>query len=214
MAIKNLLKLGLNKDQVREAMEQWYTEEFIEPEQLTPEQRKYKEAERELKTYKEKEAAALKEQQDKEFEALTTKEREHMQTSITEALDKSGLPRSKFMVSRIAFYMHKNLTNGWDAPMDVIVEQVKKERMDMVSDLINNSDMDSLESYFGPELFKKLRKHDLTKLRQRKMGGVSPENQVNAGSVSKRDDDDNGGKISYREVERRRRLLMQGKSVT
>lgn len=203
-------RLGHMKDDLREVVEQWYTEEFIEPEKMTPEQRRLKEIEKELRSYKEKETTAQKESEAKQMAEMTAKETEHFQASIIGALEKSGLPRTKSVVRKMAFYMHQNLEKGWDAPMELIIEQVKRDRQDDIADIINSSDMDTLESYFGPELFKKLRKHDLTKLRARKAGGVDPEHAVNPRQAGKATDEDHG-KISYRDVNKNLRRLMQGK---
>lgn len=201
--------LGLTKDQVRSAMEAWYTKEFIEPEQMTPEQLELRNAREKLKKYEETEKAKQKELQDAEFETLTSKERESLQTQITTALDESGLPKTKFIVARMAFYMHKNLSNGWDAPMDVIIDQVKKERQSMLSDLTESSDAEALISYLGKDFVNKIRKYDLAQLRARKNGGVSADDAIRAAPRQSKTEET--GPISYRDVNKNLRRLMQGK---
>lgn len=202
--------LGLTKDQVRTAMEAWYTREFIEPEQMTPEQLELRNAREKLKKYEDSEKTKQKEQQDAEFEALTTRERETVQVQITDALDASGLPKTKFIVARMAFYMHKNLSNGWDAPMEVIIDQVKKERQSMLSDLTESSDAEALISYLGKDFVNKIRKYDLAQLRARKNGGVNSDDAIRTAPRQSKTEEESGP-ISYREVNRKLRNIMQGK---
>ena len=202
--------LGLSKDQIRTAMEAWYTREFIEPEQMTPEQLELRNAREKLRAYEEAEQAKVKEKEAAEFEAMTARERESVQTQITDALDKSGLPKTKFIVARMAFYMHKNLTNGWDAPMEVIIDQVKKERQSMLSDLTESSDAEALINYLGKDFVNKIRKHDLARIRARKNGGVSEEDAIRT-SPRQSKTDAGGGPISYRDVNKRLRSIIQGK---
>lgn len=198
--------LGLSKDQVREALENWYSKEYIEPETLSPQERKYKEMEQRLKSFeqseKDKLAKAQKEQEDK----ITNNQKEHLQKQITDAIDGSGLPRTKFIAQRMAYYMRQNLINGWEAPMGVIVDQVKKERREMMSDLTEASDGDTLISMLGEGVVKKIQKHALEKLRQsREIRGASPEVRSNPTP--------NGSKerLTSGQVAENLRLMRQGK---
>lgn len=200
--------LGLTKDQVRQAMEDWYTREYIEPEKLTPEQLRLRDAESKLRTYEEQEKQKQKEQQETQMAELTQRQREHVQNQITETLDKSGLPKTKFIVSRMAYWMRHNLSNGWDAPMEVIIDQVKRERQDMLSDLTTSTEMDTLVNYLGKDFVNKIRKWDLSQLRARKSGGVNPEDAIRPKQNEKPEE---GGTRYYRDVNKNLRRLMQGK---
>lgn len=202
-------KLGLSKDQVRAAMEEWYTREFIEPEQMTPEQLRLRNAEAKIKQYEDDERTKVAKEAEAQMEALTSKERESVQTQITSALDASGLPKTKFIVSRMAFYMHKNIQSGWDAPMEVIIDQVKNEQRSMLSNLTESSDADALSALLGDGFINKLRKHDLMRLRQRRAGGIAPEDQITSTPRQSKTQDE--GRISYRDVNKNLRRLMQGK---
>lgn len=160
--------LGLTKDQIKDAFEKWYAAEYIDPETLTPEQLKLRDAEARLKAYEDAEKEAKAKAEADEQEKLTNQQLEHLQNQITEAMDRSGLPKTKFIVSRIAFYMRENLTKGWDAPMDLIISQVRKERQAMMSDLTESSDPETLIAMLGEGVVNKIRQHDLKKLREKR----------------------------------------------
>ena len=160
-------ELGLTKDQIRSRFESWYKENFIDPETMTDEQKEL----RDLKKYKEQKAAEEKEREEKDRltqeEQLESHAREQLQKDIIQALDTSGLPKSRFTVSRMAYWMKQNLSKGFDAPTDVIIQQVKDERAQIVSDLISNSTAEQIVETLGEDLINKLRKYDVERLKKR-----------------------------------------------
>jgi len=199
-------QLGLTKDQIREAFEKWYTQEFIEPETLTPDQKRAKEMERELERYKNQEKEMREKMEREEQDKLTTQQREYLQQQIIDALEKSGLPKTKFFAQRMAFYMRENLLKGWEAPIELIASQVKKERQAMMADLTENADVESLVSMFGEGIINKIRQHDLKQLREKRQfpspQGSTTDGYGNAAS---------GEKISSTEVTKRLREMRMGK---
>lgn len=196
--------LGLTKDQIRDAFEKWYTAEYIEPETLSPDQRKMKELEQKLRKYEQDEQEKLLRSQQEQEEQLTNKQREYLQNQIIEAMDKSGLPKTKFLAGRMAFYMRENLKNGWEAPIEMIVSQVKKERQAMMSDLVSHSEGESLIQMLGDEVVNKIRQHDLKQLRSKRQG--IPTSMGYGNSQPNRDE-----KISSTEVARRLREMRSGR---
>lgn len=165
--------LGLSKDQIREQFEEWYAREFIEPESLTPEQKKLREAEAKLKKYEEDEKARAEEKLKNEQEAMTTQAREQLQGQIIEALETSGLPKTNFTIRRLAYWMQRNQANGFDAPIDVVVGQVRNEINSSLRDLVEASDGEVLIKILGDGVIQKLRKYDLEQLRKmRGQGGA------------------------------------------
>jgi|SRR6478672_990245 len=160
--------LGLTRDQVRDAVEKWYSKEFIEPETLTAEQRKMKEYEEKIQQYEQQERQKKEELEREAEEKMTSHQREFLQNQIIEALEKSNLPKTKDTVKRMAFYMRQNLMNGWDAPMEMIISQVKKERLESIRDEVSNSNAEQIIDMFGEDLINKIRQHDLKQLRDRR----------------------------------------------
>lgn len=166
--------LGLSKDQIREQFEEWYASEFIEPESLSPEQKKLKEAETKLKKYqdeeKQREEQKLKDQQ----ESMTAKAREEVQGQIIEALETSSLPKTNFTIRRLAYWIQRNNANGFNAPTEVLVGQVKNEITSSLRDLVEASDGDVLIKLLGDNVIQKLRKYDLEQLRKLRNGPTPP----------------------------------------
>ena len=58
--------------------------------------------------------------------------------------------------------------NGWDAPMEMIISQVKKERLESIRDEVSNSNAEQIIDMFGEDLINKIRQHDLKQLRDRR----------------------------------------------
>ncbi len=198
--------LGLTKDQIRDAFEKWYAKEYIEPETLTADQKRIREQEERLSKYeqqdKEKKEREEKEQEDK----LTHHQREFLQGQIIEALEKSNLPKTKETVRKIAFYMRQNLANGWEAPMEMIIRQVKNDRQGSFRDEIENCSIEQAVELLGEGFMNKVRSHDLQKLRERRqLPGQVSNPRAGTGPL------DESKKISSSEVNRRLRDMRLGK---
>lgn len=176
--------LGLSKDQIREAFEEWYSKEFIEPESLTPDQKKVREAEAKIKKYEEaekaREAETLKTQQD----AMTTQARERVQTQILEALESGKLPKTNFTIRRLAYWMQRNHANGFDAPTSVLISQVRNEATSSLRELVDASDGEVMIQLLGENIIQKLRKYDLEQLRKSRGQPSSVASEATPGSAT------------------------------
>lgn len=196
-----LMDAGLTKDEAREAFENWYSSEFIEPEALTAEQRELKKAQDELKRYK----ALEKEYQEKtrahqEEEEVKT-HRESLQKQIIDAMDEHKLPRSKFAVSRVAFYMKQARDKGFEAPMDLIMEQVKEERKYMFQDVPEDANYTDLIHIYGEDVVKRIISEHLKHIRdQRGKAAIVAQTDIKK--------DSGKGKLTMREAEENLKRLM------
>lgn len=197
--------LGLDKNQIREAFEEWYAAEFIEPESLSPEQKKLREAEARLKKYEEDDKSREEEKQRAHQESLTTQAREQIQKQIIEALDVGKLPKTNFTLRRLAYWMERNRANGFNAPTEVLVGQVKNEINTSLRDLVEQSDGEVLVNLLGDNLIQKLRKYDLEQLRKMRSQPAAPaQDQSNAPK-----EDRHGRAITSSEVNQRLRNLQK-----
>lgn len=195
----------LPPEQRRQALEDYYAKEYIEPETLSPEQRRMKELEEWKRAREaEDEQKRLKEEEEKN-EKLTSHEREYMQSQIIEAIEKSNLPKTKETVKKIAFYMRQNLMNGFDAPMGLIIKQVKNERQSSFRSEVEGSTVEQIIELLGEDFINKIRKHDLEKLRERRQGPPVGSSTRSAGTGPM-----DGGKISYREVQENLNKMRRG----
>lgn len=154
--IEHLMEAGLTEDEAREAFESWYSRKYIEPESLTPDQRKARALEDELKRYKQAEKDWQEKQRESQLQAETSAHREVIQKKIIEAMDANGLGKlskaaKTFAISRIAFYMKKAAEQGYEAPMDLIAQQVKEEQAYFRQDPPDGADWTGLiEMYSEP----------------------------------------------------------------
>jgi len=167
-------ELGLSKEQIREAMESWYSQEFIEPETLTEDQRKSKTLEAELARYKDLERRYHEKKEREAQEKADAEITQKTQSDIIEALEAHKLPKSKSVVKRIAFYMRQNLANGWEAPMDLIVQQVKNDMRSEDSE-ISSYTYEQVIDRFGEDFVNMVIRENLKKLREkRQSAGAQP----------------------------------------
>lgn len=161
-------ELGLTRDEIRVKMEQWYKENFIDPETMTEEQKRLRDLEK-YKKGKEEEETTAKERQ--ELEAKAQEEREAVESAqkeIIETLKKSGLQQTRFNAGRIAYWMKANLQRGYNAPMAVILNQVKAERADIFSHEVKERPIEEiLSEEWGQEFINRVRKFDLERLKTR-----------------------------------------------
>jgi hypothetical protein len=168
--------LGLSEEQVRAAFEEWYSERFIKREKMTPAERRLADAEAKIKQYEDEKAAERAEKQKQADQELDAKTAAEIQKEIIETIQTSGLPKSRFTVSRIAYWTRVNEEQKMNAPRELIVQQVQKEMRQLMDDMVQSSDGEVLEKLLGEGTTKKLRKLALERLRAKraKLGEAPP----------------------------------------
>ena len=195
-------ELGLSKLQIQTALEEWYHENVIQEETLSPEQKRLRDAESKLKKYELDEQSRNDKEENEQREKLTNQEKEYLQNQIVQALDGSGLPKTKFIAGRVAFYMRENLLNGWDAPVEMIIDQVKKERQSLMSDITDASDPETLIALLGEGVVNKIRKYDLEQLRAKRGTPPPTLNPTHSNKPAER--------LDMRDVDARLRAMRDG----
>jgi hypothetical protein len=158
-------RLGLNEDQKREMFEKWYRTKYIEPQTLTPEQKKLREQEAELKRYRDEKAAEEKRQQEQQEQELENYHRGNYQKTILEALDTEGLPRTEFTGRRMVDLMAKNVQLGFDLSAKQIAQLVREDYLKEIKVVLGATDGDTMLKLMGDDIANKLRKADLARLR-------------------------------------------------
>lgn len=196
-------ELGLTKDQIKDAFEKWYHKEFIEPEGLTEEQLEARRAKEELKKYKEQERIA-KEQQEKEAEEkMTATQRTEMERSLIKAIEENKLPKTKFTVGRMAFYLGQAIKSGVEVPMDLIAQKVQQEKQDIIGELLHTQDIEAAIQILGEDFINKVRQYDLKRLREKRQGVAAP--VVSAPQAAPKDH------MGYEDVSKNLKLMRMGK---
>lgn len=171
---------GYNKEEAKAAFEEWYHEDFIAPESMTPEQKRIAQLEREK-------ADALKWKEERERNDKETEEKkldeaynQTLQKELKELIDESGLPKTKFTAARMAYWLRVNEAKGIQAPKSLIIQQVKKEAGDVVKSLVSATAGDAAKmiEVLGEDVVRAIRKYDIAQMRARRNGTI-PNNTPN-----------------------------------
>lgn len=160
-------KTGMN---AREWAEQFLIKE-IEREQMSPEQKKAWENEEELRQYKNKEKQTAEKERTDQIAALEKTHLQNYDVMFTEALQKSGLPKTAYTVKRMAELQLVNVKKKLDLNADQLAKLVREDYAAEQKSLLSAYDGDQLIDFLGPEIVKKLSKAQIAKLKNR---GVAP----------------------------------------
>lgn len=204
-------ELGLSKDQIRDAFEKWYAKEYIEPETLSPQELQYKRAMEENQRYKQQEQEFQAKQQQEALEKMTVAQRDVIQQQIIDAMDKSGLPKTPFYAQRMAFYMLQNARNHFDAPVEMIVSQVKREERDRLQGITKDAPVEYLIETLGEDVINKIRKWDLERLRAKRNFQPAQGSYQEARSSQTQTSYQERPRMSSRDVDQRLRDIRLGK---
>ena len=111
---------------------------------------------------KEKETVETSERQKKEYDIA-----QGYQATIIDALNKTGLPKTPKLVARTAEIFKHNIQHGLELSPEMLAKEVKSERLAELKAIINDADGPQLIEMFGEEMAKKIRRHDIMKLKER-----------------------------------------------
>lgn len=142
-----------------------YLSKQLEIESLSPEQRKYREMEEQIRKHDEDKKRLTEETQSKQRTELEKHYAQDYDKKITEALSSSGLPKTAKTVKRMAELLHQNLKHGFDFEPKQLVEMVRKDYLNEIKELFGASDGDTLLKILGDDTANKIRKADLARLK-------------------------------------------------
>ena len=140
--------------------------EEIERSQLSPEELRIRELEETLASMKEEKEREAKEIQEREFERLREQEFERYDSMISQAIEKSDLPKSPYVIKKMADYMLLGLQNGLDvAPTDVI-SLVRDEIHNDIKEMFGAMPDEVLEQLIDKQTYDRMRKRNLSKSKE------------------------------------------------
>jgi len=166
-------------------------EQEIENAQKSPEQLEKERIEAELKSLKEEREREKQEFEQKEFERLQEQAYERYDQQMTDALERSNLPKEPYVVKKIADYMLVALQEGYDVSADDVIPLVKQELEKDIQTLINAMPDEALEQFLGKQRLANFRKKNLAKAKE--AVAVSSAKAVK----------DTGGKTAVKEPEKK-----------
>lgn len=199
-------ELGLTKEQIIAEVEKWYAKEVIEPEGLSEEQKRSRELETRLKRFEEQEAEAKQKQAQEAEQREVEGWREALQKQIIEAIEGKRLKKTNFAIALAAKYMRVASTRGYEAPMDLVVQQVQKETRDIVRGELQGLDYDGMVDLIGEEGIDVIRKAALQELRKRRQNG-----QFAPSAHSEPSQRSNSERVSYSDVNKRLKDIRMGR---
>lgn len=141
-------------------------EEEIANSQKSPEQLEKEKLEKELKAIKEEREKEKEESKKKELERLQQQEYERYDMLMTQALDKSDLPKSPYVVKKIADYMLLGLEQGHDITPEDVLPIVREEMQNDLKDMFAVMPDEVIEALVGKDVISRIRKKNIAKAKQ------------------------------------------------
>ena len=138
-------------------------EEEIANSQKSPEQLEKEKLQAELKRMKEDRDREKEDFQKKESERLTQQAYEQYDTEMTRAIEKSDLPKSPYVVKKMADYLYTALQNGVDLTADEVMPLVREEIQKDIADMFSTMPEDVISKILGKDVLTKLRKSNIAR---------------------------------------------------
>lgn len=138
-------------------------EEEIENSRKTPEQIKAEQLEKELKKLKDEREKEKKESEARELQRLQDQEYERYDMLMSQALEKSDLPKSPYVVKKMADYMLLGLQNNVDVSPEDIIPLVRDEIQNDLKEMFAVLPDEVVEKLIGKDKINSLRKKNLAK---------------------------------------------------
>lgn len=175
-------------------------EEEIQNSQKTPEQLKAEQLERELKELKEQREKESEEFKRKEFERIQEREFERYDQLMTQALDSSDLPKSPYVVKKLADYMLVGLQNGMDVTPQDVLPLVREEMMNDIKQMFSIMPEEVIEQIVGKDVINKIRKKSISKAKQAPTTNPISSSIKDVGQTSSRKEEKPAKKMTIREM--------------
>ena len=172
---KALQRLGYDVRQMAEN----YLRQELEKEVLTDEQRKVMELEQKLAEYE----AEKKQKEEHEKASRIAELQSHYEAELSDkiinAIETYKLPRNERTISRIAEKLYVALESGYEIdPIDV-APIVKQEVEEELRGMYGTLDVDSMLALLGEDNLKKIREHELKKVKEK-----APQNPIKTTPVA------------------------------
>lgn len=138
-------------------------EEELKMEAMTPEQKKHAELETELNKIREERKKEKEEFDKRELERIQQQEYEKIDQKMSSTIEKSGLPKSTYVIKKMAQYMLDGAQMGVDLQPEDVIDLVKQEVHDDLKQLIQTLGEDKVEQFIGKETLDKIRKRNISR---------------------------------------------------
>lgn len=157
-------------------------QEEIENSQKSPDQIKAEQLENKLREIEEERAREKEESQKVELERLTNQAYERYDMLMSKALDESDLPKSPYVVKKMADYMMLAIQNDLDVTPSDIVPIIKEEVLNDFKQMVGVMPAENLQAFFGKDVIDKVRKHNLAKVKKKQTSAALGKKDIDVGA--------------------------------
>lgn len=158
-----LLKMGHDPDKLMEQR----IERRIKEMEMSPEQKKLAEMERQLKEKEDKLKQIEQEKHESEKARLQEEFSRKLDVEITEALSSSKLPKSPYVLNRLASTMLEAMKMGYeDVSAKDVLPIIEKQINTEIQEMFSAMPEEVIEAMLGQNVTEKLRKHRLAKMKK------------------------------------------------
>lgn len=163
-----------------------YIEEEIQNSSKTPEQLEKEKLEKELKSLKEEREREKKELEAREAQRLEEHYLQQYDAMLSKALSQAGIPKSAYVVKKIADYMAMGLEAGRDdiTPEDVL-PMVMDEIQEEIKEMMGVSPDDFVEKILGKDRINSYRKKTIQKAKSKTPPSIAQVKDVGTKSEAK-----------------------------
>lgn len=148
---------------------QEFIEEELQNSQKSPEQLKADQLEKEVARLKEENERRQQEFNAREFERLQQQALDTYDVQVEQALSKSDLPKSPYVVKKMADYMLLGLQQGMDVSPEDVIPLVRKEMQDDLKAMFAVMPEQVIEELIGKDTLKKLRTKNIAQAKGAKL---------------------------------------------
>lgn len=175
-------------------------EEEIENSRKSPEQLEKEKLESELKAIKEEREKEKEEQRQREFERIKEQEYERYDILMSQALEKTDLPKTPYIVKKMADYMLMGLESGKDVSPEDVIPLVREEMQQDLKEMFAVMPDEVIESLIGKDKLNSIRKKNIAKAKQSATNPAlkASTKAADTGKSSEKEDKDKP-KISYKD---------------
>lgn len=143
-----------------------YMEDRLKEMEKSPEQKERDELQRQLETERQRRESLENEKREAEEARIRDSYMRDMDDQITDALSTSELPKSPYVVKRIAEYLSIGLEQGKQLQVKDVVPLVQKSIKNEIREMFEAFPEDVIEGFLGENVLGKMKKRRLAKMKE------------------------------------------------
>lgn len=174
-------------------------EEDIANSQKSPEQLEKEKLEARLRELEDERKREKEEYERKEIERLQQQEYERYDLLITQALEKSDLPKSPYVVKKIADYMLLGLQNNLDVTPEDILPMVREEMVSDLKEMFAVMPDEVVEAIVGKDVINRIRKKSVAKAKEKGIPPTPVSKAIPDTGAKKNESKESGKKMTLKE---------------